>query len=154
MMIIGPRQKSCDGWWVLFWASFDGWLLMDVLILIFPTPTGREMNMTQWRLDMGPPWVRGALEAHFGALVDGLTIIGGEDFAHICTHTDKSVSISEMLESAATDHRTPLQSRILLSNQSGKQVKHQQLLSTNVLIAHFPSSTSSQYQNSYLDLAV
>ena len=71
-----------------------------------------------------------------------------------CTHTVKSVSISEMLESAATDHRTPLQSRILLSNQSGKQVKHQQLLSTNVLIAHFPSSTSSQYQNSYLDLAV
>ena len=103
---------------------------------------------------MGPPWVRGALEAHFGALVDGLTIIGGEDFAHICTHTVKSVSISEMLESAATDHRTPLQSRILLSNQSGKQVKHQQLLATNVLIAHFPSSASSQYQNSYLDLAV
>ena len=59
------------------------WMGSLVLILIFPTPTGREMNMTQWRLDMGPPWVRGALEAHFGALVDGLTIIGGEDFAHI-----------------------------------------------------------------------
>ena len=133
--------RDWNSWWSLVRdknhvmgdeCSFDGWLLMDVLILIFPTPTGREMNMTQWRLDMGPPWVRGALEAHFGALVDGLTIIGGEDFAHICTHTVKSVSISEMLESAATDHRTPLQSRILLSNQSGKQVKHQQLLSTNV----------------------
>ena len=155
--------RDWNSWWSLVRdknhvmgdeCSFDGWLLMDGFSCFdfdFPNSHWKRDEYDAVKARHGAPLGQGSPRST-------LWCASRWPYYHwrwrFCTHTVKSVSISEMLESAATDHRTPLQSRILLSNQSGKQVKHQQLLSTNVLIAHFPSSTSSQYQNSYLDLAV